>query len=143
MLAAAAAVIGVAMLYLVAIEPAWLMRAHALRAMPDLQEQLSQVQALREEVRLLRQQGTGTQGVASLRTAAQQSLERAGVAAAIQAEGSHTLMLKASSVPAATWFAWIEQFSREARVRIAFARIARAGAGGMVEAEVGFEVPAN
>ena len=137
----AASVVAVALLYLLAVEPAWLMRTRTLQSLPQLQEQLSQLEALREEVRLLRQQGFGTQNAEALRNAAQSSLERAGLTAALQIEGKR-LVLRASSVAASAWFGWLEGFSREARVRVVQARVTRARPeGGLVDAEVSLEAP--
>ena len=143
MIAAAAAVVGLAMVYAVAVEPAWMTRARVAREMPQLQEQLAQVEALREEARLLKQQGFGAQSVDALAVAAQQSLERVGMQALVRTEGKGTLVVSAKSVPAAPWFAWMEQFSREARVRLVHARVASVDSPGMVEAEASFEIPAR
>jgi type II secretory pathway component PulM len=133
--------VGLALLYTLAVEPAWIVRGRVTRGMPELQEQLAQVEALRQEVLLLKQQGVGTQNVDSLRIAVQSSLERAALAAGVRIEGDRRLVVTGSSVAAVAWFAWIEQFSREARVRIAYARVSRAGSEGLVRAEVAFEVP--
>jgi general secretion pathway protein M len=141
LVAGAASVVVTALVYLLAVEPAWLMRTRALQSLPRLQEQLSELEALREEVRLLRQQGFGTQSAEALRNAAQSSLERTGLTAAIQLEGRR-LVLRASAVAAAAWFNWMERFSREARVRVVQARVTRARPeGGLVDAEVSLEVP--
>jgi general secretion pathway protein M len=142
MIAGALVVVALGVVYAVAIEPAWLTRARITREMPDLQRQLVQVQALREEVRQLRQQGFGGQSLEALRAAAQSSVERAGLSATVRTQGERAIVVSARSVPAATWFAWMEQFGREARVRVAFARVTRAGLPGEVEAETGFEIPA-
>jgi general secretion pathway protein M len=143
MIAAAAAVVGLAMVYAVAVEPAWMTRARVAREMPQLQEQLAQVEALREEVRLLKAQGFGAQSVDALGVAAQQSLERVGMQAIVRTEGKRALVVSAKSVPAAPWFAWMEQFGREARVRLVHVRVASIDSPGMVEAEASFEVPAR
>jgi type II secretory pathway component PulM len=143
MIAAAIAVIAIGVLYAVALEPAWFMRARVLRLMPQLQEELAHVQSLREEVRLLRQQGFGTQSLDALRNAAQSSLERASIVAAIRTEGERTMVLSASSVAATRWFAWMEQFTREARVRVVYARVARTGSDSTLQAEAAFEIPAR
>jgi general secretion pathway protein M len=143
MVAVASSVVAVAVLYLVAIEPAWLARERIARDLPELQTQLAQLHALREEVRLLREQGVGVGNVESLRAAAEQSLSREGVSASVRVEGGRTLVVSTTTVSAATWFAWMEQFIRDARVRVVHARVARSGSPGAVEAETRFEMPAR
>ena len=142
-LTAAVATAAVA-LYAFAIEPAWLTRARIARELPPLQEQLSEIEALREEARLLRQQGFGTDASGTLRAGAERSLARTGISATVVvAEGERAITVTASNVPAQTWFGWMEEFGREARVRVARVRVARGGSPGVVEAEAGFEVPAR
>jgi type II secretory pathway component PulM len=125
-----------------ALEPAWLTRERITREMPVLQEQLAEVQALRDEVRLLRQRGFGIQSIDSLRAAAERSLEQEGMNATVRPQGERAIVVSAPSVPASAWLRWLEQFPREARVRIAYARVARAGLPAVVEAEAAFEIPA-
>lgn len=141
MVSATAALVAVALLYAVAIEPAWVVRARLARELPRLQEQLAELEGLREEARLLRQQGFGADTGGPLQASAQRSLARAGLAAELRAEGEHSFLVRAASVQAPAWFAWLEEFARETRVRIVRARLARTGPPGVVEAEVYFELP--
>lgn len=143
MVAAASCVVAAFVLFLGAIEPAWLVRERISRELPELQTQLAQMHALREEVRHLREQGVGLGSVESLRAAAEQSLSREGVSASVRVEDGRTLVVSATTVATAMWLAWMEQFVRDARVRVAYARVARSGSPGMVEAEIRFEVPAR
>ena len=143
MVATAVALAVAVSMYVVAIEPAWRVRARLSADMPQLQEQLARLEALREEVRLLRQKGYGTQSIEALKAAAEQSLVRDGVGATVRLEGNRIIVVSATSVPAGGWFTWIEQFGREARVRIVRARVARAESPGMVMAEAAFEIPAR
>jgi general secretion pathway protein M len=143
MVLTAAVVAAAVALYALAIEPAWLTRARIARELPPLQAQLAEIEALREEARLLRQQGFGTDSSGTLRAGAERSLARTGISATVVAEGERAITVTASKVPAPTWFGWMEEFGREARVRVARARVARAGSPGVVEAEAGFEVPAR
>ena len=73
------------------------------------------------------------------------TLARAGVAAKLRADGerSATVTVTVTSVPAQTWFAWLEEVCRESRVRIVRARVTRAAAAGTVDAEAGLELPAR
>lgn len=148
LVAAAAGVIVAALLYAVAIEPAWRTRARLARELPQLQAQLAEMEALREEARLLKQQGFGTDSSGSLRAGAQRSLARAGLAATLRDEGERGLAVSAAGVSAQAWFAWLEEFTRESRVGVVRARVERGGTlatskagAGMVRAEAGFEAP--
>jgi general secretion pathway protein M len=141
MVVAAIAMAVVALVYAAAIEPAWRTRARLARELPQLQEQLAEIQALRDEARLLRQQGFGSDTGGSLRANLERSLVRAGLTGKLRADSERSVAVSAAGVPAQAWFAWMEEFARESRVRIVRARIIRSGAPGMVEAEAGFELP--
>jgi len=146
MVACAAALVAVALLYTVGIQPAWRARARLGREIPQLQEQLAELEALRDEARLLRQKGIGSAASGgSLQASLERSLARAGVAAKLRADGerSATVTVTVTSVPAQTWFAWLEEVCRESRVRIVRARVTRAAAAGTVDAEAGLELPAR
>jgi general secretion pathway protein M len=137
------ALVAVALLYVAAIEPAWVTRARLARELPQLHEQMAELEALRDEARLLKQQGFGTDTGGSLRTSVERSLARAGLAAKLRADSERSIAVSAASVQAQTWFTWMEEFARGTRVRIARARVTRAGPPGMVEAEAGFDLPAR
>jgi general secretion pathway protein M len=141
MVVAAIAVTAVALLYAAAIEPAWRARVRIARELPQLQEQLAELEALRDEARMLRQQGFGTDTGGSLRASLERSLVRAGLTGKLRADSERSVAVSVASVPANAWFTWMEEFARESRVRIVQARIMRSGAPGTVEAEVGFELP--
>jgi general secretion pathway protein M len=143
MVVAAIAVTAVALLYAAAIEPAWHARARLARELPQLQEQLAELEALRDEARVLRQQGFGTDTRGSFQANLERSLVRAGLAGKLRADSERSIAVSVGSVPAQAWFAWMEEFARESRVRIAHARIMRSGAPGTVEAEAGFELPGH
>jgi type II secretory pathway component PulM len=51
--------------------------------------------------------------------------------------------VRAASVQAQAWFAWMESFAREARLQVVSASVTRASAPGMVQGEAVFEVPAR
>jgi general secretion pathway protein M len=86
MVACAAALAAVALLYMIGIEPAWRTRARLGHDIPRLQEQLAELEALQDEARLLRQKGVAsTASGASLQASLERSLARAGVAAKLKA----------------------------------------------------------
>jgi type II secretory pathway component PulM len=112
-----------------------------MEELPRMQEQLAEIEALREEARVLRQQGLGREGLGSIRSDAERSLARAGLSATVNGDGGRSVRVSAANVQAGAWFAWMEAFSREARVRVTSASVTRATAVGMVQAEAVFEVP--
>jgi general secretion pathway protein M len=141
MVGSAAGVVAAALVFALLVEPAWTTRARLATGLPQLQEQLAELEALREEARVLRQQGLGRDTAGSVRTDAERSLARAGLVATLRSDGERSVTVSAPSVQAQAWFAWMEAFAREARLRISHASVARAAAPGMVQAEVAFEVP--
>jgi general secretion pathway protein M len=144
MVACATALLAVALLYMIGIEPAWRARARLERDIPQLQEQLAELEALQDEARLLRQKGVASVASGgSLQASLERSLARAGVAAKLSPNGERSVAVNATSVPAQSWFAWLEEFCREGRVRVVRARVTRAGAAGVVDADVGLEFPAR
>ena len=144
MVACAGALVAVALVYVMGIEPAWRTRARLGREIPQLQEQLVELEALRDEARVLRQKGIGSAAPGdSLQASLERSLARAGVAAKVRTDGERGVAVNATSVPAQSWFAWLEEFCRESRVRLVRARVTRAAAAGTVDAEAGLELPAR
>lgn len=138
---AGSVLLGVVLLYVVGIEPAWTVRARLAQELPRLQEQRAELEALREEARRLAQQGAVRGSTAAARDEAQRSLDRAGLLATLRAEGEAGFTVAAPSVQAQAWFEWMESFARETRVRIVAAAVTRAAAPGMVQAEVTFALP--
>jgi general secretion pathway protein M len=143
LIAAGGGLLGAALVYVIAIEPAWKARARLFQELPRLQAQVVELESLREEARLLKQQGLGRDSAGSIRAEAERSLARAGLPAAIDSDSPTSVRVKAASVQAHAWFAWIEAFTRESRLRVTTASVARSTPAGMVRAEAVFEVPAR
>lgn len=117
------------------IEPAWRDRARVAAALPALQSQRLEVEALAVQARDLRASGIGTDPGQSA-PAAERSLGRAGVPAKIVPQPGGGFQVQARGVAAGPLLAWVETFSREARVRVVQARIERSSASGLVDADV-------
>jgi general secretion pathway protein M len=141
MVAIAAGVVGAALVFGLLVEPAWKARARLATELPRLQEQLAELEALREEARVLRQQGLGRDTAGSVRADAERSLARAGLVATLRSDGERGVTVSAANVQALAWFAWMEAFAREARLRVVHASVTRTTTPGMVQAEAAFEVP--
>ncbi len=141
--AVAAAMVIAALLYTVAIEPAWKMRARLVEQLPQLREQAARLEAMREEMRLLKERGSGAETGESLRAAAERSSARVGLPVKVRPDNERMVTVTADSVGAHAWFTWLEGFARESRVRIVHARASRARTAGSVDAEAAFELPAR
>ena len=138
MVLAAAIVVGIGLLYTVAIEPAWQARSRLADDLPRLQDELVRLEALRTEVRALEDRGGTVQTRESLRVAAEQSMRRANLAGEVVKDGANAVSVSTRNVDAATWFAWLESLVREARIRVVTASVERASPG-RVNATLSFE----
>lgn len=143
MVVVAASVVLLGLLYSVGVEPAWTTRARLAAELPRLQAELVQLQALRAEAQRLGGRDSAGQSVESLRTALEQSVLRANLAAAVRAEDANTVSVSADNVPAHAWFAWLEAFTRETRSVVMAAAARRADDPGRINASVSFRADAR
>lgn len=141
MTAIGASLVGIALLYLVAIEPAWKARARLASDLPKLRAQAAEVDALAQEAGRLKGAGVTAQSPAAAKTALEQSAARGnlgGVRVAVTDE--RRLSASAKAVPAAQWLAWLESSARESRLRIAQVRMSRTATRALVDGEATFEI---
>ncbi len=144
LVAATAVLAAGAFLYLVAIEPAWKARVRLAQELPRLRTQAAEVDALAREAGQLKSRGVAVESVAVAKGALERSLAGANLAdARVAALDERRLAVSVKAVPAARWFAWLEETARESRLRIALARISQTAARGVVDAEVTFETAAG
>ena len=144
MTAAAGAVVLLALLYLIAIEPAWKARERLAAELPRLRAQAAEVNSLAQEARGLTSRGIAVESAAAAKTALEQSLARAnlgGVRVAVLDE--RRVAVSAKTVPVTQWLAWTEEAARESRLRIAAAQISRTAVRAVVDAEATFEIAAR
>ena len=144
MTAAAASIVLLALLYLIAIEPAWKTRERLGAELPRLREQAAEVNSLAQEIRQLTSRGVAVESAATAKTALEQSLARAnlgGVRVAVLDE--RRVAVSAGTVPVTQWLAWAEEAARESRLRIAAVRISRTAVRAVVDAEATFEIAAR
>ncbi|HEY7742933.1 MAG TPA: type II secretion system protein GspM [Burkholderiales bacterium] len=144
MTAAAGAFALLAILYLVALEPAWKARARLATDLPRLREQAAEVDALAQEAKRLASRGVAADSAGAARVALEQGLARAslgGVRVAVLDE--RRLTVSATGVPVTQWLAWAEEAARESRLRIAVVRISRTPVRAVVDAEATFEIAAR
>lgn len=135
------AVVSLALLYALLVEPAWEDRSRIRADLPRLYAQLVEVEALAAEAKALRDSGgPGSPGPA-VRATLERSLAAAGLQATVDAPSPGVLSVNARDVPAAQWWHWAEDTTRTTRLRVMRARIARAATEGRVDAELQFSIP--
>jgi general secretion pathway protein M len=140
LVAAAAALALAAALYLIAIEPAWKTRARLETDLPLLRAQAAEVEAMALEAKLLARRAAAPSSAAAIKASLEQSLAAAQIREArVSATDERRLLVSVQSAPVTPWLAWLEQATRESRLRIARAQISRTPARGIVDAEVTFE----
>ena len=141
--ASGATILAIAFLFVVGIEPAWRDRMRLAVELPALRDAAARVEALEDTATALRGRGRAVESGAALRDAARVSLTRAALSATADLSPEGVLVVTAHAVPAATLLPWLESFARDARIRVATARIAATSAPGLVDADVRFAVPAR
>lgn len=144
MTAAAGSFVLLALLYLIAIEPAWKARERLGTELPRLRVQVAEVNSLAQEAKQLTSRGVAVDSTAAAKIALEQSLARAnlgGVRVAVLDERRVTVSAKA--VPVTQWLSWAEEAARESRLRIAAVQISRTSVRAVVDAEATFEIAAR
>jgi general secretion pathway protein M len=141
MTAAATAFAVLALLYLVAIEPAWKARQRLAAELPRLRAQAAEVQALAQEAAQLKGRGVAVESADAARTALEQSVARAGLPATrVAVIDERRIAVSSAGVSVSQWLAWTQDAARDSRLRIATARIVRGPARAVVDAEAVFEI---
>jgi general secretion pathway protein M len=139
--ATGAALAALALLYLLAIEPAWKARTRLGTELPKLRAQVAEVDALAQEAGRLKGAGIAAESPAAAKAALEQAAARSnlgGVRIALTDE--RRLSASAKGVPASQWLAWLEQSARESRLRIAHVRMSRTATRALVDSEATFEI---
>lgn len=125
----------VAILYLLAFEPAWLGRKRLLTDLPAMRSQLSQVEALAGEARQLSgQTAQPVETTQQLKNVLEQSIDAAGLrthVAQIAASGE-LIDLRFKGVPFDAWLSWFDTALRETRLRAVDVAIERESVPGVV-----------
>lgn len=144
MTAAAASVVLLALLYLIAIEPAWKARVRLGTELPRLRAQVAEVNALALEAKQLASRGVAVDSAAAAKVALEQSLARANLASVrVAVLDERRVTVTAGAVPVTQWLAWAEEAARESRLRVAVIRISRTAVRAVVDAEATFEIAAR
>jgi general secretion pathway protein M len=141
MTAAAASLVILALLYLVALEPAWKTRQRLDAELPRLRAQAEEINALAQEAKRLTSRGVAVESAGAAKAALEQALAQAnlgGVSVAVLDD--RRISVSAKAVPVTQWLAWAEESARESRLRIAAVRIVRSPIRAVVDAEATFEI---
>lgn len=145
MVALAAAVLLLAVIYLLLLEPAWQGRRKLIGELPQQRAQLAQVAALAEEARRLETLPASFDSIQALRNALERSIAAAGMAPQLaRLDVSDGLFeLRFNGVPHARWLDWLDTTLRETRLRVATVSLTREPAPGMVAVRLVLEAPAS
>lgn len=144
MTVAAGAFAALAILYLVALEPAWKTRQRLDAELPRLRTQVEEVNALAQEAKRLASRGVAVESASAAKAALEQALAQANLGGVrVDVIDDRRISVTAKAVPVTQWLAWTEESARESRLRIAAVRIARTSVRAVVDAEATFEIAAR
>ena len=133
-----AAIVALALLYLIAIEPAWRTRSRLTAELPRLRADAAQVEALRMEAARLRKEVVNLDSVDYVVAAMGKLLaERNLKAAALRAIEERRILVSLKQADAGAAIAWLADVTAELPLRVSAARLSRAGAGA-IDAEITF-----
>ncbi len=138
MLASGAAIVLIALLYLLAIEPAVSGISRLERALPQARAQAARLDALLGEARSLRSRAqVATVSTQEARGALEKSLAAAGLKAArIVPLADGDLQLAFANVPYAAWAAWLARTERELGARATSVNATATATPGNVDVEL-------
>jgi general secretion pathway protein M len=135
----AVVLVGAALLYLAAIEPAWRTRQRLGAELPRLRAEVVELDALAAEAKQLRTRARAPESPAQTKAALAKLLaEKQLVTATVKDGDGERLLVSVRRADAAAWLAWLKEASGELPLRISSARISRV-ASGLVDAEVALE----
>jgi general secretion pathway protein M len=132
---AASALVAAALLYLLALEPAWRSRARLAGELPRLRAEVVELDALAAEAKTLKVRTRTPESPAQTKAALTKLLaERLIAESAIRDDGER-FVVSARRADAAAWLSWLQEASSELALRVSAARMSRV-APGVVDAEV-------
>ncbi|MCO5118579.1 MAG: type II secretion system protein M [Burkholderiaceae bacterium] len=136
-LAAGTAILLVALVWLLAFEPAWLGRQRLAEELPVQRAALARMASMIEEARALESVAGVAPASGSVRASLEKSLAAAGLDNGVQIEQrGDRYDLRFPSVPFAAWIDWVALSVRESRVRVIDARLTRDPRDGYVAARL-------
>ncbi len=132
-----AAVLLVALVWLLAFEPAWVGRQRLAQELPAQRAELARMASMLDEARALESVAGAGPVSGSVRASLEKSLAAAGLAGGVQIEQrGDRYDLRFPSVPFAAWIDWVALAVRESRVRVIDAKLTRDPRDGYVAARL-------
>jgi type II secretory pathway component PulM len=131
---AAAGLVFMALLILVAIEPAWRTRARLTAELPRLQAEAAEVRALALEAKRLKGRALTVESPEQTRAAVARLLAEKRLESTLR-EAEGRLVYSVKRADAAAWVGWLNEVSSALPLRVTSAQVTRAGPG-VVDAEV-------
>lgn len=131
---AAAGLVFMALLILVAIEPAWRTRARLTAELPRLQAEAAEVRALALEAKRLKGRALTVESPEQTRAAVARLLAEKRLEPTLR-EAEGRLVYSVKRADAAAWVGWLNEVSSVLPLRVTSAQVTRAGPG-VVDAEV-------
>ncbi len=139
-----AVLLGLALVYLVALEPAWVGRQRLEAELPKLRAQVAQMEGLASEARRLSGQASqATDSPQQLKGQIEQSAAAAGLKGALTqvAVSGELIDVRFKGVSFAAWLAWFDTALRETRLRAVDLAVERETAPGTVSVRLTLEAP--
>ena len=131
----AAALVALALIFLIGIEPAWRTRVKLGADLPRLRAQAAELDQLAAEAKKLKLRTRTLESPEQTRAALTRFLAEKGVNGAQIRDEGERVIVSAKRIDAAAWLAWLKDTTNELPLRIAAARMSKVGTG-MVDAEV-------
>ena len=131
---AAAGLVFMALLILVAIEPAWRTRARLTAELPRLQAEAAEVRALALEAKRLKGRALSVESPEQTRAAVARLLAENRLEPTLR-EAEGRLVYSVKRADAAAWVGWLNEVASALPLRVTSAQVTRAGPG-VVDAEV-------
>lgn len=131
---AAAWLVFMALLILVAIEPAWRTRARLTAELPRLQAEAAEVRALALEAKRLKGRALTVESPEQTRAAVARLLAEKRLEPTLR-EAEGRLVYSVKRADAAAWVGWLNEVASALPLRVTSAQVTRAGPG-VVDAEV-------
>ena len=135
------AVVVIALLYLVAFEPAWKGRQKLDRELPLLRQEVAQVDALAAEIKRTSAASLTSANLRGLRDEVERSLERAKLKATSIIGNDESLEVRLAAVPFQEVLAWQQVVQKDLRLKTARLAVARDTKAGLVTAQITLEPP--
>lgn len=141
-IAAGGGVLAVAIVYLLAIEPAWLGTQRLERSLPATRAASAELDTLLAEARSLREAPAVAVATGDWRALLEQSATRAGLKPArLTAGAAGEWQIAFSGVPYAAWSTWLADFERSSGAKVVAVRVRAASAPGTADIELSLRAP--